>query len=333
MSTASEREAALRRALLSAAEQIELAPGGLERIQARLKRPRPAVVAWLESAWTVVMMRAPDVIEAVRRRAAEMLRLVWDRFGPKSVPGGGRQRLSWLRPLAAMSVAVFVIGAGVYVGLATPAAIFQTGGFGLGPTGGQTGSHPGGRATSGAGTPDGKGSRSAYAGSPSPSGSSPACKKNLPQFKSGAPSQSSSSQPSSPATSPSGSTSPSPSPSPSDSASPSPGSSTPSSGQSAAAPAALASGNPASAGEAAVTGTKASNSTTHSARGGALSANASAATASKSLTSSPSQQSPCNTGRSKGRHHKTTSSPSPAALTSAQLTWTQPGRAVAAKLD
>ena len=35
MTTASEREAALRRALLSAAEYIEPTPGGLERIQER----------------------------------------------------------------------------------------------------------------------------------------------------------------------------------------------------------------------------------------------------------------------------------------------------------
>jgi len=49
MSTASEREAALRRALQSAAEYIEPAPGGLERIHERLRRPRPVLVAWLEA--------------------------------------------------------------------------------------------------------------------------------------------------------------------------------------------------------------------------------------------------------------------------------------------
>ena len=69
MSTLNEREAALRRALQSAAASIETAPDGLERIQARLRRPRPVVIAWLEAAWTDIYLRAQDGL----RTAAPLL--------------------------------------------------------------------------------------------------------------------------------------------------------------------------------------------------------------------------------------------------------------------
>lgn len=91
MSTASEREVALRRALMSAAAQVEPAPGGLERIQARLGRPHPLPVAWLFAAWTGLVMRAPDAMAAMRRSAASALQLVADRFGPRSAPDADRR--------------------------------------------------------------------------------------------------------------------------------------------------------------------------------------------------------------------------------------------------
>ena len=327
MSTPSEREAALRRALLSAAEQIEPAPGGLERIQARLGRPRPLPVAWLEAAWTVLTMRSPDVIEAVRRRLAMVLGLAWERFGPRSASGPGPgSRLRWLRPLVAMSVAVFVIGSGIYIGLASPAAIFNTNGVTI--NGGDGGTHPGGAGHSGHGATYGNGSLPASP-APNSSGGSAACKKPRPRYES-APSTSPS--PTSPATSPSQSTSPSPSPS--DSASPNPSSSPPSSGGSAATPAA---GLPGVIAGNAVSGTGGSKSGTSgkSARNGALSASAtqSPVAGGPSLPSSNSPKyNPC-PNRKRRHHGKTTTLASAAGPMSVQLSQTQPGEAVAVKLD
>jgi hypothetical protein len=166
MSTASEREVALRRALLRAADQIEPAPGGLERIQVRLRRPRPALIAWAEAAWTALVMRAPDFMEAVRRRSASVLRLVWERFGPRSAPGGERHRLSWVRPLAAMTVAVFVLGGGVYVALqSVSSTISPTNGVAPGAPGGG-GSHTAKRGHGGHGSTDGQASQSPSSSAP-----------------------------------------------------------------------------------------------------------------------------------------------------------------------
>jgi hypothetical protein len=330
MNTPSEREAALRRALLSAAEQIEPTPGGLERIQARLARPRPLPVAWLGAAWTLVVMRSPDVIEAIRRRAAKVLGLVWERFGPRSVPGPGNgpQQLSWLRPLVAMSVAVFVIGAGIYVGLASPAAIFATGGVSPGAQGGG-GPHPGGSARSGQGKADGSASGPAYSVTPGSSGSSTACPTSVPRFQ--GPPKSSSSRPTTPSTSPS-TPSPSPSsPSPSVSPSSSPGDSTPPTSGSVASPeAGQASANPTLLGSGTSTGT------TDSARGGTSATKSGSTARSKNGSSDNSQNdTSCPTTTSGRKHHKKTST---ARLTSAQLarakrTQTSPGGAVEAKLD
>jgi hypothetical protein len=250
MNTPSEREVALRRALLRAAEQIEPAPGGLERIQVRLGRPRPALIAWLEAAWTALVMRAPDVIEAIRRRAANVARLVWDRFGPKPAPGPGPHRLSWLRPLAAMTVAVFVLGGGVYVALqSVSSTISPTNGVAPGTTTGGS-SHSGGR-PHGHGTTDGSASRSPRSSASSSPKSSPSCSPTATPFKSESGSSAPSIQSSTPApttTSPSTTTS-SPSPSPSDTSSPAPSDSiTSSSGGSASTPdTGAASENPASA--------------------------------------------------------------------------------------
>lgn len=56
MSTFSEHEAFLRRALHSAADSLEPGHDGLERIQARLQRPHPMPLAWAEAAWTGLAM-------------------------------------------------------------------------------------------------------------------------------------------------------------------------------------------------------------------------------------------------------------------------------------
>jgi hypothetical protein len=337
MSTASEREAALRRALQSAANYIEPAPGGLDRIQERLGRPRPVLVAWLEAAWTVVMMRAPDVIEAVRRQAAKVLRLVWDRFGPKAAARPGPLR--WLRPLTAMSVAVFVVGASVYVGLES-----STGAFTIGASlGGQglTGSHPSKSAPGGGGTADGSGYTSSNPGTSSSPGSTPACSKSSGTAQYSAPPPGSSTSPPSSSSAPATSTGPSTgstSPSPSDSTTPDPGSSSPSADSGAASDAGQTNGNLVSAGANAGTDTGASDTGVNGspARRSAENTNASqsgaplAADGNSRPSRSDQKHSPCST---KSKHTKKASSPSTATQTSAELGHTQPGRAVAAKLD
>jgi len=320
MSTASEREAALRRALLSAAEQIEPAPGGLERIQQRLGRPRPVLIARLEAAWTVVLMRAPDGIEALRRRAANVLQLVWDRFGPKSAQGSGPPWLRWVRPLVAMSVAVFVVGAGVYIGLDSPAVFSTAGGSLFGPLG-DNGTHPGGPTRGAHRTIDGTVVQSVSPGAAGSSPSPSACPSSTPRFGASESASNSSSTSTTPAASASTSTSPSPTPSVGGSSSPS-DSSSPASGGAADSPDAdLASGSPA-----ATASDDTSQSTADSSERGAESA-PSPATTDLSQQSSTKKYNPCQK-KSKAKH-KTTSP----ATTSAKLKQTQPGRADAAKLD
>jgi len=335
MSTASEREAALRRALQSAAEYIEPAPGGLERIQERLGHPRPVLIAWLEAAWTVVMMRAPDVIEAVRRQAATVLRLVWERFGPKQAAGHGPMR--WLRPLTAMSVAVFVIGASVYVGLESSTGAFTIGAsFGAG---GVAGSHPNGRGGNGGGTPDATGARSSYPLASNSSGSPSACNKSssTPRFQGpGSQSTTPSTQSSSPTTSSPPATTPPTSSSPPSSTTPNPGSSSPSADPGVAPDAGQTSGNPALAGANASTGTGVNGDPARlSTRNASVSKSSAPAdgTGKSRPLSTDQKYNPCSTPKPKSKHTKKTSSPSTATQTSARLGRTQPDGGVAAKLD
>lgn len=159
MSTLSEREEALRRALFSAAESIEPAPDGLDRIRARLGPSRPWLVAWLEGIWAGLAGYARGFAEDSRRWLASGVGFAWHRFAPAHAAPGQRNLLRWFRPLAAMAVAIFVVAAGVYVGLSASLSIS--------PTNTTTGSvssgthHPGG----------GNGSTAVKASSPASSGS------------------------------------------------------------------------------------------------------------------------------------------------------------------
>ena len=325
MSTASEREAALRRALLSAAAQIEPAPGGLQRIQARLGRPRPLPVAWLTAAWTALVMRAPDVFEAMRRSGASALRLVVERFGPRSAADAGSQRLSWLRPLAAMSVAVFVLGAAVYLGLAGTGAIFATDSGASGASSNGT-THPGTHPRSGGPSVLGTGSPTAFpGGSGSPS---PTCSPPVSRFKAAQPTTGASTPSSTSSASPSDSTSPSTSVTPS--TTPDPGSTSPATETGAASPGAASpdaaqASDSASAGGADITGTGAS----------ASGRNADPASTHASTASTQSvTRSAC--GKKKTKHsaksRTATASMDIGALTSAQFAVTEPGKAAEAML-
>jgi hypothetical protein len=217
MSTLSEREQALRRALFSAAESIEPAADGLDRIRARLGTPRPTLIAWIEGAWSELLRRSPAFVQDLSHKLASAFAFAWERFGPTPAASGRRSGpLSWLRPAAAMTVAIFVVAAGAYVGLSTSDFISNSAGQHLqGPGGNNQGR------ANGSGTPQstasGPGGSSTAGGSPSPS-SSAKCTHGTTNSLKPPPKTSSSTTPAttSPASTVSPSTSPtSPSPSPS----------------------------------------------------------------------------------------------------------------------
>ena len=141
MSTLSEREAALRRALHAAADAFEPGSDGLQRIQARLGRPRPVAVAWAEAAWLDLRLWAPAGLQAVLDRLASGARLAWQRFGPTPRRSGHRaaRPLGWLRPLAALGVTVFIVAAGAYVAIDAQQAIFPSSSRSAGLAGRQLG--------------------------------------------------------------------------------------------------------------------------------------------------------------------------------------------------
>ena len=81
--THAEQEEMLRRALHAVADAIEPAADGLERIRARLSRPRPLAVAWLMAGWTGLAQPVLLRMEAV---PAELTGRMSGRLG------------TWLRP-------------------------------------------------------------------------------------------------------------------------------------------------------------------------------------------------------------------------------------------
>jgi outer membrane biosynthesis protein TonB len=139
MSTSSSRDfdAILRNALHAEAGSIEPAAGGLEHITSRLRKPRSLPVAWILHAWSYIALRIPDRDEVTRwvvlvaRWVAASVQRMGAAIGPKAVatwrayerwlPGPGRHgrpsQLGWLRPLVAMTLAVFVVAAGAYAAI------------------------------------------------------------------------------------------------------------------------------------------------------------------------------------------------------------------------
>jgi hypothetical protein len=228
MSTLNEREAVLRRALHSAADVIEPRPDGLERIRARVSRPRPVPVAWAEALWTDLWLRAPAGLRSVLDRVPRAMVLAWTRFGPRPGRTGSRasRTLGWLRPAAALGVTVFIVAAGAYVAINAQQSV-NLGSSNSRPTqGAGTGGHNGdnsGKTASRRHSP-------VTTGSPSPSATA-SCKPRKPA--SPASSAPTSIQPTSPSTTPSPSVSPSPSTS--DSSSPDPSSTGPGASSASAA--------------------------------------------------------------------------------------------------
>jgi hypothetical protein len=118
----------LRRALHAAAESIEPAPDGLERIRARLGTPPllsfASAVAWSSEAATRIVAWAAPII----RSALDAFWSVIDRFRPAEVePGQPGPRFGWLRPMVAMGTAIFVVAAGAFAIMTLPRAISSSG--------------------------------------------------------------------------------------------------------------------------------------------------------------------------------------------------------------
>src|SRR5580700_2417995 len=193
-------EEALRRALHAAADSIEPSADGLQRIRERISRPMLSFES--ASAWYT------DVAARLRSRAQPLaagLRAVTDLFRP-SAAGHARSRYGWVRPLAAMSVAIFVVAAGGFALTVIPQSAAPSGAdsasgsshLGSGVRGGTPGT-PGG-----SGLDSGASSDSAAGSTSKPSAAASSCSRL-------GPSRTSSTSPST-STSPSGSTSPSTSP-------------------------------------------------------------------------------------------------------------------------
>lgn len=235
-----EQEERLRRALRAAADSIEPAADGLERIRERLARPRPLAVAWLMAGWSDVAQPAMLRIEPVwaklgdwlrpvgrlRVAVAELLYPVADRMrsmlhrlrptAPQHSTSSSSQapRYPWLRLAAAIGVIVVVAFVGGFVLTGLPHTIISQ--VQQITSSGGSGSGSGGHAptVAGTGTPTGtSGSGQHKHASPSPS---PSCSPS-PSAKKG--NSSPSPAPANTPVQPSPSTSPSPNPT---SATPSP---------------------------------------------------------------------------------------------------------------
>jgi hypothetical protein len=208
-----------RRALHAAAEQLEPTGDGLARIKARIshRRPMPWPIAWIDVALTRLSLRIPEGVWSAWDKVALQLKSAFERFLPapaRALSG----RLGWMRPVAAMSVAVFIVAAVVYMAIEVPQAVYPQAalsptGHGARTGGSASGSVPGQSLTNGGSAAPGQSPTSAAT-------NRTACPTTRPTITP-APSTSTSGQSPSQSTSPSpsSSTSPSPSSSPSPSTS------------------------------------------------------------------------------------------------------------------
>ncbi len=126
-----EHEELLRRALRGAADSVEPAGDGLERIRARLRPPRPALAAWMMSSAEPAALRLQPVINWFRLRMARVpegsrrwlapggLPPALRGIGPAMARLGGSAaspspRAGWLRAAAAMAAFTVIIGSGAF---------------------------------------------------------------------------------------------------------------------------------------------------------------------------------------------------------------------------
>src|SRR5882724_9530506 len=117
-------DAILRQALHAAADSVEPSPDGLERIRARIGRS-PVLSFASAAAWSAdATARIAAWTGPVLRAIAEVFWSVVDRFRPvESGPDDDGPRFGWLRPMAAMGTAIFVVAAGAFAIMTLPQAI------------------------------------------------------------------------------------------------------------------------------------------------------------------------------------------------------------------
>src|SRR6266487_3988730 len=132
-----EHEELLRRALRVAADSVEPAGDGLERIRARLTTPRPAVAAWMMSGTEPAVLRMRPLLTRLRQVSESALDRLWAGRSALDRLWAGRCALrahlalrahpAWLRPAAAMAAFVVIIGSGALAIRALQHTITQTG--------------------------------------------------------------------------------------------------------------------------------------------------------------------------------------------------------------
>ena len=132
-----EHEELLRRALRVAADSVEPAGDGLERIRARLTTPRPAVAAWMMSGTEPAVLRMRPLLTRLRQVSESALDRLWAGRSALDRLWAGRGALrahlalrahpAWLRPAAAMAAFVVIIGSGALAIRALQHTITQTG--------------------------------------------------------------------------------------------------------------------------------------------------------------------------------------------------------------
>jgi len=208
-----EQEERLRRALRAAADSIEPAADGLERIRERLAKPRPLAVAWLMAGWADVAQPAMLRIEPVWAKLADLLggwlrpvgrlrvtmadlmypaldrmRPVLNLLRPRTPQHGAASssqapRYPWLRLAAAIGVIVVVAFVGGFVLTGLPHTIISQ--VQQITSSGGNGSGSGGHAptVAGTGTPTGTSGSGQHKNGASPS-PSPSCSPS-PAKKSG----------------------------------------------------------------------------------------------------------------------------------------------------
>lgn len=154
-------DAALRKALRAAAEQVDPIGDGLDKIRERVRhrRPMPLAIAWVDIVLTKLSLRVPDGFWVAWDRLALEVRSVSRHFLPDAGGGRGarssRSWLGWARPIAAMSAATFLVAAVVYTAIEVPAVMSPV--SGPGPAAPVVGQHPSsGGETDGGGQPQGQ---------------------------------------------------------------------------------------------------------------------------------------------------------------------------------
>lgn len=202
-------ERTLRNALRLAADSVEPAADGLDRIRAKIgaRQALPLVPRWRTAVPVVILCSLLQRLEPAAIWVRYAVGVIVDRFRPDPARAG---RLGWLRPAAAIATGVFVVTAASWAIAALPQVVQNV-------TDTKSSHHDGGpSAVSSSPMPSRSGGTNpgGYPVGPYPSGSahpSRSCKAASPSP--GSSTKPSHSPSSSPSASPSSSASPSPSPS------------------------------------------------------------------------------------------------------------------------